>query len=104
MVAEEAAAAKTASGGSSENSDPASPGAQWSKLRNLPYAAAALVLDLLPLALFFCAAALMMRWTSAGDESIHAVTQLFVSAYLAVRVTMALVRCWFLRQGTACAC
>ncbi|MCQ2031215.1 mechanosensitive ion channel family protein [Stutzerimonas zhaodongensis] len=92
IVAEEAAAARTAPGVSPDISDHASPGAQWSKLRNLPYAAAALVLDLLPLALFFCAAALMMRWTSAGDENIHAVTRGFVSAYLAVRVTMALVR------------
>lgn len=91
-LAEQAPVARATPDAAPADSAHASPGAQLSTLRHLPYAAGALVLDLLPLALFFCAAALMMRWTSTGDANIHAVTQGFVSAYLAVRVTMALVR------------
>jgi len=91
VFAEQASAARAAPNAASADSAGASPGLYLSRVRHLPYAAGALVLDLLPLALFFCVAALMMRWSPA-DDSIRAVTEEFVSAYIIARVTMALVR------------
>lgn len=68
------------------------PGEHWSTLRHLPYALGSLVLDLLPLALFFGTAALIMRALSGDEPSVLTVVQGFVGAYVSVRVCMAVVR------------
>lgn len=68
------------------------PSENWSTLRHLPFAVGVLILDLLPLVLFFCASGLVMHWLEGGNERIHAVTSEFVNAYVITRVTMAVVR------------
>jgi small-conductance mechanosensitive channel len=70
----------------------AMPGEHWSALRHLPYALGALVLDLLPLVLFFGAAALIMRSLSGDEESVMTVVRGFVGAYITVRITMGIIR------------
>ncbi|WP_286787287.1 MULTISPECIES: mechanosensitive ion channel family protein [unclassified Pseudomonas] len=70
----------------------AMPGEHWSTLRHLPYALGSLIFDLLPLALFFGAAALIMRALSGDEQSVMTVVQGFVGAYVTVRVCMAVVR------------
>ncbi|MCY0388141.1 mechanosensitive ion channel [Robbsia sp. Bb-Pol-6] len=64
----------------------------WATLRHLPYALGALVLDLLPLALFFLAAGLVLRWLAGNQGAIEDMVSGFVDAYLTIRVTMAVVR------------
>jgi small-conductance mechanosensitive channel len=65
----------------------------WSTLRNLPYAAGALILEVLPVALFFIAASLTLRVLAGGDrpEVAEAVGG-FIEAYVALRLTVAVVR------------
>ncbi|MFC6476185.1 mechanosensitive ion channel domain-containing protein [Pseudomonas asuensis] len=70
----------------------AMPGEHWSTLRHLPYALGSLILDLLPLVLFFGAAALIIRALSGDEQRVMAVVQGFVGAYVTVRVCMAVVR------------
>ncbi|WP_236614331.1 mechanosensitive ion channel family protein [Stutzerimonas azotifigens] len=67
-------------------------GEHRSALRHLPFAIGSLVLDLLPLALFFCVAALVMHLYPGLDPRSREVTDLFVHAYLFTRLTMAVVR------------
>lgn len=69
----------------------AAPSEHWSRLRQLPLAIGALVLDLLPLALFFVAAALLSHWLVA-DEQVRGTIRAFVDAYVSTRVTMAILR------------
>jgi small-conductance mechanosensitive channel len=64
----------------------------WNALRRLPLALAMLVLDLLPLALFFCAAGLIMRWLTGRDENVAELCAGFVNAYVTTRIAMAIVR------------
>jgi small-conductance mechanosensitive channel len=63
-----------------------------SVLRHLPFAVAALILDLLPLVVFFCAAGLLMRWLAGFDANAATITGGFVDAYVTTRVVMAVVR------------
>jgi small-conductance mechanosensitive channel len=62
-----------------------------SSVRRLPYAAAALLIDLLPLAFFFAAAVLTIRSYASGNV-VTSVLGDFVNAYITTRVTMAVVR------------
>jgi len=67
-------------------------GRHWHTIRHLPYALASLVLDLLPLALFFIAAALMLRWLDGDDVRVHEAVSGFVHAYVTTRISMAILR------------
>jgi len=67
-------------------------GRHWHTIRHLPYALASLVLDLLPLALFFIAAALMLRWLDGDDIRVHEAVSGFVHAYVTTRISMAILR------------
>jgi small-conductance mechanosensitive channel len=61
-------------------------------LRRIPYAIAALLLDLVPLVLFCIAAALVLRALAAHTPHVHAVIEGFLQAYVTTRVIMALLR------------
>lgn len=67
-------------------------GRHWHTIRHLPYALASLVLDLLPLALFFIAAGLMLRWLDGDDARVHEAVSGFVHAYVTTRISMAILR------------
>jgi small-conductance mechanosensitive channel len=64
----------------------------WRTLRHLPYALAALVLEVLPIALFFFSANLALRAMAGGDARVTGAVGGFIEAYVATRVTMAIVR------------
>ncbi|WP_312975432.1 mechanosensitive ion channel domain-containing protein [Stutzerimonas nitrititolerans] len=61
-------------------------------LRHLPFALGIFLLDLLPLALFFCVAALVMHLYPSLDERTREAAGVFVLAYLFTRLSMAVVR------------
>ncbi|OWT68266.1 mechanosensitive ion channel protein MscS [Achromobacter sp. HZ28] len=67
-------------------------GRHWHTIRHLPYALASLVLDLLPLAIFFIAAGLMLRWLDGDDARVHEAVSGFVHAYVTTRISMAILR------------
>ncbi|ALM81685.1 hypothetical protein ASB57_00740 [Bordetella sp. N] len=67
-------------------------GRHWRTIRHLPYAIASLVLDLLPLALFFVAAGLTLRWLDGDDTRVHEAVSGFVHAYVTTRISMAVLR------------
>ncbi|RXN88238.1 mechanosensitive ion channel protein MscS [Achromobacter aloeverae] len=67
-------------------------GRHWHTIRHLPYAIASLVLDLLPLALFFVAAGLMLRWLDGDDARVHEAVSGFIHAYVTTRISMAVLR------------
>jgi small-conductance mechanosensitive channel len=64
----------------------------WHTLRHLPYALAALLLNILPIALFFVAANLTLRAMAGGDARITGAIGSFIEAYVATRITMTVVR------------
>lgn len=71
---------------------PDSSGAHLRTLRHLPYAFATLVLDIIPIALFFVAAGMLLR-ALAGDESrTFNVVSGFIDAYVTTRAGMAVLR------------
>ena len=61
-------------------------------LRHLPYAVASLVIDLLPVAIFFLAAGLLLRALAPDESRTFSVTSAFIDAYVTVRVGMAILR------------
>lgn len=62
------------------------------RLRQFPLAIAALLIDLLPLALFFFAAGLLLHLLSKGEPHINSLVHAFINAYVSTRVAMAVVR------------
>ncbi|TWI57570.1 small-conductance mechanosensitive channel [Pseudomonas duriflava] len=68
------------------------PTQHWGTLRRLPYALGSLLLDLLPLVVFFCVAGLIMRALSGDETRVLTVVRAFVGAYVTTRATMALIR------------
>ncbi len=67
-------------------------GRHWHTVRHLPYALASLILDLLPLALFVVAAALVLHWLDGDDPRVHDAVSGFIHAYVTARISMAIVR------------
>lgn len=61
-------------------------------VRHLPFALGIFILDMLPLVLFFCVAALIMHLYPGLDGRTREVTGGFVLAYLLTRLSMAVVR------------
>jgi len=61
-------------------------------LHHLMFAFGVLLLNLLPLAVFFVVTGLVLRGLGGDDDRIHAVTGSFINAYVSTRVTMALLR------------
>jgi small-conductance mechanosensitive channel len=64
----------------------------WSTLRNLPSAIGALILEILPIALFFVAANVTLRILTGGHPRVAEAVGSFIQAYVTLRLTMALVR------------
>ncbi|OZI21448.1 hypothetical protein CAL26_19430 [Bordetella genomosp. 9] len=64
----------------------------WRTLSNLPYAIGALILEILPIALFFIAASLTLRYITADHLRVREAVTGFIQAYVALRLTMAVVR------------
>ncbi|HTJ98126.1 MAG TPA: mechanosensitive ion channel domain-containing protein [Bordetella sp.] len=64
----------------------------WRTLRNLPYAIGALILEILPIALFFIIASLTLRFMAGSHPRISEAVTGFIQAYAALRLTMAVVR------------
>jgi small-conductance mechanosensitive channel len=63
----------------------------WRTLRHLPFALATLLLDLLPVAVFFLAAGLLLRWMNS-DARVESIVSGFVDAYVTACVSMAVLR------------
>ncbi|OZI61732.1 mechanosensitive ion channel domain-containing protein [Bordetella genomosp. 11] len=61
-------------------------------LRNMPYAIGALLLDLLPVALFFVAANMALRYAAGGHPRVREAVAGFIAAYVALRIVMAVMR------------
>jgi moderate conductance mechanosensitive channel len=58
------------------------------RIGQLPFAFGVLLLDLLPVALFFFTAALLLYWIGDNDEQIKTATRALIDAYVSTRVTM----------------
>jgi small-conductance mechanosensitive channel len=67
----------------------------WSTLRHAPYALAMLIVELLPMLLFFIAAGLVLRWVAVDSARVDDMTEAFIDAYLTTRVTMIVIRLLF---------
>lgn len=70
----------------------AKPARYVSTLHHLLFASGALALNLLPLAIFFVAAGLVLRGMDGGNVRVHDVASSFINAYLSTRITMAILR------------
>lgn len=68
-----------------------SPADHWSTLRHLPFALAALVLDVLPIIAFSIVSGLLLRWLP-GDTRVDDITSGFVEGYVTARLGMSLLR------------
>ena len=68
-------------------------------LRHLPYALAALLIDLLPIALFLLVTGLVAQWMEGSDEALDQVVTSFVTAYVALRAGIAIVRALVSPEG-----
>lgn len=64
----------------------------WGKLRQLPLALGVLLLDLLPLALFFFATSLVLHWMGGSDLSLRHMVRSLVGAYVSTRAAAAVLR------------
>lgn len=71
----------------------------WSTLRHAPYAIAMLILELLPMLLFFIAAGLVLRWVAVDSSRIDDMTEAFIDAYLTTRITMIVIRLLFVPEA-----
>jgi small-conductance mechanosensitive channel len=63
----------------------------WRTLRHLPFALATLLLDLVPIAIFFIVAGLLLRWTN-DDARVESIVSGFVDGYVTARVGMSVLR------------
>ncbi|WP_066639101.1 mechanosensitive ion channel domain-containing protein [Bordetella sp. H567] len=64
----------------------------WRTLRNMPYAIGALMLQVLPIALFFLGASLTLRYVASDHPHVRQAITGFIAAYVVLRLTMAVVR------------
>ncbi len=64
----------------------------WRTLRNMPYAIGALMLQVLPVALFFLGASLTLRYMASDHPHVREAVAGFIAAYVALRLIMAVVR------------
>ena len=71
----------------------------WSTLRHTPYAVAMLLVELLPMLLFFIAAGLVLRWVAVDSARVDDMTEAFIDAYLTTRVTMIVIRLLFVPEA-----
>lgn len=70
----------------------AKPAKYVNTLHHLLFAFGVLLLNLLPLAVFFVVSGLVLRGLDGDDERIHAVASSFINAYISTRITMAVLR------------
>lgn len=64
----------------------------WGRLRQLPFAVGVLLLDLLPLALFFFVTAMLLHWLGGSDASLRQMVRSLVGAYVSARAASAVLR------------
>jgi small-conductance mechanosensitive channel len=70
----------------------AKPARYVNTLHHLLFAVAALLINLLPLGVFFVVAGLVLRGVGGDDEHVHDVASSFINAYISARITMAVLR------------
>ncbi|MFC3651444.1 mechanosensitive ion channel family protein [Dyella humi] len=75
-----------------KTSNHAKPARYVSTLHHLLFAFGALLLNLLPLVVFFVVSGLVLRGIGSDDERVHAVASSFIDAYISTRITMAVLR------------
>jgi small-conductance mechanosensitive channel len=63
----------------------------WRTLRHLPFALATLLLDLVPVAVFFIVAGLLLRWMN-DDPRIDSIVSGFIDGYVTARIGMSVLR------------
>ncbi|APG05494.1 hypothetical protein BJI69_17345 [Luteibacter rhizovicinus DSM 16549] len=63
----------------------------WRTLRHLPFALASLLLDIVPVAVFFIVAGLLLRWMN-DDPRIDSIASAFIDGYVTARIGMSLLR------------
>jgi small-conductance mechanosensitive channel len=63
----------------------------WRTLRHLPFALARLLLDLVPVAVFFLVAGLILRWMN-DDPRVASIVSGFVDGYVTARIGMTVLR------------
>ena len=72
--------------------DRARPARYANTLHHLVFSFGALLINLLPLVVFFVVSGLVLRGVDGDDERIHAVASSFINAYVSTRITMAVLR------------
>ncbi|HKT26690.1 mechanosensitive ion channel family protein [Dyella sp.] len=70
----------------------AKPARYVNTLHHLLFAAVALLINLVPLGVFFVVAGLVLRGVGGDDERVHDVVSSFIDAYISARITMAVLR------------
>ena len=70
----------------------AKPARYVNTLHHLLFASGELLLNLLPLGVFFVVAALVLRGVGGDEERVHDVATSFIDAYISARITMAVLR------------
>ncbi|GLQ87459.1 hypothetical protein GCM10007898_10250 [Dyella flagellata] len=78
----------------------AKPARYVNTLHHLLFAFGGLLLNLLPLVVFFVVAGLVLRSLTGGDERAHEVASSFIDAYVSARITMAVLRLFVSPQGS----
>ena len=73
------------------------------KLRQLPFALGVLLLDLLPLALFFFVTALLLHWLGGGNLPLRHMVRSMVGAYVGTRAAAAVLRFLIAPEGSGVA-
>lgn len=64
----------------------------WSSLRQLPFAMGVLLLDLLPLTVFFFVTAVLLHWLGRNDMTLREVVHILVGAYVGMQAAIAVLR------------
>lgn len=64
----------------------------WSLLRQLPFAIGVLLLDLLPLTVFFLVTAVALHWLGGSDMGLRQIVNILVGAYVGMRAATAVLR------------
>lgn len=71
----------------------------WSRLRQLPFALGVLVLDLLPLTVFFLVTAVALHWLGKNEVNVRQIVHILVGAYVGMRAATAVLRLLVAPEG-----
>lgn len=87
------------SAGAAENDARARPAKHANTLHHLLFALGALLLNLIPLCVFFAVSGLVLRALDGDNEQVGAVTGSFIDAYVSTRIIMAITRLFVSPEG-----